>query len=320
MIISASRRTDLPAFYADWFMNRIRAGYCAVPNPFNRNQVSYISLLSDEVEAIVFWTRNPAPLLPRLQELDDQGFHYYFQFTLVNNPKQIDPHSPPLEKAVGVFQQLADRIGPERVIWRYDPIFLSNITQFSYHIENYSCIAEKLQGYAKRSVISFVDDYRKASKRIRELGQYQIEVRPSERLVVADVKHFVLKLVKEATANGMEMQSCAENLDMTELGVRPGKCIDDDLVRTLFKYDSSSKKDPSQRKECGCAISRDIGMYDSCLFGCSYCYATQSFELARKNHSEHKPDSPSLVGWSDAEPPAKKVKKKKLNYTQGNLF
>lgn len=320
MIISASRRTDIPAFYSDWFMNRISAGYCAVPNPFNRNQVSYISLLPDEVEAIVFWTRNPAPLLLHLQELDDQGFHYYFQFTLVNNPKQIDPHSPALDKAVEVFQQLAERVGPARVIWRYDPIFLSNITPFSYHIEKYSHIAKKLQGYAKRSVISFVDDYRKAGKRIRDLGQYKIEVQPSERLVVADVKDFVLDLVNEATANGIELQSCAEKLDMTELNVLPGKCIDDDLVRTLFKYNTSPKKDPSQREECRCAISRDIGMYDSCLFGCSYCYATQSFELARKNHSEHKPDSPSLVGWYDAEPPSQKAKKKRLYYTQGNLF
>lgn len=320
MIISASRRTDIPAFYPDWFMNRINAGYCAVPNPFNRNQVSYISLKPDEVEAIVFWTRNPAPLMPHLKELDEKGFDYYFQLTLVNNPKQIDPHSPSLEKAVDVFWQLSDQIGPERVIWRYDPIFLSSITPISYHIDHYARIAENLQGYAVRSVISFVDDYRKASKRIRDLAQKGIEVHPSEKLMFTDIKEFVPELVKAATNNGMELQSCAENINLIPLGVKPGKCIDDDLVRNLFHYDATSKKDPSQREECGCAISRDIGMYDSCLFGCVYCYATQSFELARKNHSEHRPDSPSLVGWYDAEPPVKREKKKKLNYTPQSLF
>lgn len=320
MILSASRRTDIPAFYTEWFMNRITAGYCAVPNPFNRNQVSYISMKPEEVESIVFWTRNPAPLMERLQELDKRGFHYYFQFTLVNNPKEIDPHSPGVDKAVGVFRKLADMIGPERVIWRYDPIFLSNKTTFSYHIENFSRIAEQLNGYSNRSVISFVDDYRKASNRIRELSRFDIQLRPSERLVLDDIKDFVPELVNSATANGMKLESCAEGIDMTQLGVRPGKCIDNDLVRKLFKYDPSPKKDPSQREECGCAISRDIGMYDSCLFGCAYCYATQSFELARKNHSEHKPDSPSLVGWYDAEPPAMKARKRKVNYTPQSLF
>jgi hypothetical protein len=215
-----------------------------------------------------------------------------------------------VEKAVGAFKKLADMIGPERVIRRYDPIFLSNKTPFSYHIDKFSSIAEQLNGYSNRSVISFVDDYRKASKRIRGLSQFDIQLRPSERLVLDDIREFVPELVKSATANGMELESCAEGIDMTPLGVKPGKCIDDDLVRKLFKYDPSSKKDPSQREECGCAVSRDIGMYDSCLFGCAYCYATQSFDLARKNHSEHQPDSPSLVGRFDAKPPAKKEKKK----------
>ena len=321
MIISVSRRTDIPAFYAEWFMNRVNAGYCAVPNPFNRNQVSYISLKPDEVEAIVFWTRNSGPLASRLPELDEKGLDYYFQFTLVNNPKEIDPHSPSLEKALGIFQQLADQIGKERVVWRYDPIFLSNITDFQYHIDQYCQIAEQLNGYTVRSVISFVDDYRKASKRLKDLAKIGLKIRPSEGLVPDDIKDFVPHLVKAATANDMKLQSCAENIDLIDLGVQPGKCIDDAFIRQLFKYDPSSKKDASQRKECGCVMSRDIGMYDSCLFGCSYCYATQSFELARKNHSEHKPDSPSLVGWYDAEPPAKKTKKKKkLKYIQGKLF
>ncbi|WP_028586108.1 DUF1848 domain-containing protein [Desulfogranum mediterraneum] len=320
MIISASRRTDIPAFYPDWLMDRIKTGYCAVPNPFNRNQVSYISLKPDEVEAIVFWSRNPAPLMERLNELDQRGFNYYFQFTLVNNPKQIDPYSPSFEKAADVFRQLSMRIGKERVIWRYDPIFLSNLTGYQYHIEKYNRIAETLNDYTVRSVISFVDDYRKARKRIRNLEKSGVKIHPCENLRLGEIKDFVLELVKSATSNGMELQSCAGHLDMTPFGVKAGKCIDDDLVRTLFNYDYSSKKDPSQRKECGCAVSRDIGMYDSCLFGCAYCYATQSFERARKNNREHRPDSPSLLGWYDADPATKKEKKNTILTRQLKLF
>src|SRR5512135_950390 len=128
MIISASRRTDIPAFYSRWFMNRVRAGYCTVPNPFNANQVKRISLLPEEVDVIVFWTRNPRPLFPFLKELDVRGVRYYFQFTLLDNPRSIDPKTPPAESALQTFRALSEQVGPARVIWRYDPLVLSQIT------------------------------------------------------------------------------------------------------------------------------------------------------------------------------------------------
>ena len=320
MIISVSRRTDIPAFYASWLMNRVRAGYCTVPNPFNRKQVSYVSLDPEEVEAIVFWTRNPEPLLSYLDELDSRGFCYYFLYTLVNYPKQIDPYSPSLEKSVDVFRRLAERIGPERIIWRYDPIVLSNITQLTYHVDKFSCIAERLKGYSHRSVICFMDDYRKASKRVRALAKEKVVLHSSDNLGDEELDTFIPPLVDAAKANGIVLKSCAEDIDMTPYGVKPGKCIDDDLIRDLFRYDPSSQKDPSQRKECRCAVSKDIGMYDSCLYGCTYCYATQSFELSRKNHKEHDPHSPSMLGRYDAEPSAKQGKKKKRIAHQLNMF
>lgn len=310
MIISASRRTDIPSFYPEWFINRIKAGYCAVPNPFNRNQVSHVSLQPGDVEAVVFWTRNPAPLMIRLHELDERGFAYYFLFTLVNNPKTIDPRSPACDKAVTVFRRLADQIGPERVIWRYDPIFISSITSVNYHIDNYAAIAEKLAGYTTRSFISFVDDYRKAAGRIADLTRSGITVQPSETLQLAEVESLVRKLVRIAGINDIQLLSCAEKFDLTSLGAKVGKCVDGDLIRKLFQVDASSRKDPAQRKECGCVISRDIGMYDSCLFGCKYCYATRSFELAEQNYRAHDRDSPSLLGWYDAMPSAETIAKR----------
>lgn len=161
MIISASRRTDIPAFYAAWFMNRVRAGYCTVPNPFNRNQISYISLCPQDVDVIVFWTRNPRPLFTALDELDSQGYRYYLQFTVMDNPRIIDPKSPPVAIAIKTFKALAERVGSDRVIWRYDPIVLSAVTDPAFHLSCYTTIAKQLRGYTTRSVISVMDVYKK---------------------------------------------------------------------------------------------------------------------------------------------------------------
>ncbi len=140
MIISASRRTDIPAFYAQWFINRIRAGHCTVPNPFNRKQVSRISLRPEDVDIIAFSTRNPQPLLPYLKELDQHGYRYYFQYTVMNNPRLIDTMAPSLSSSLDIFKKLSDLIGTERVIWRYDPIIISNIAGIKFHISTYKHI------------------------------------------------------------------------------------------------------------------------------------------------------------------------------------
>ena len=299
MIISASRRTDIPAFYSEWFVNRIRAGYCAVPNPFNRNQVSYVSLKPVDVEVIVFWTRNPRPLIPYLKELTERGFHYYFQFTVMNNPRPIDPRSPSLEVSLRAFCELSDNVGPDKVFWRYDPILFSTVTPAEFHHREYRHISLALRGYTFRSVISIVDLYSKAKKRIRELSEHNIEIVECDQGSFDNLMH---NLVSVADENGMEIISCAEETDLESYGIRPGKCIDDEYIARTFGIKVTGKKDPSQRKTCGCVVSKDIGMYDSCLFGCRYCYATTSFKLAQANHENHDPNSPSLIGWYDSQP------------------
>ena len=298
MIISASRRTDIPAFYAEWFLNRIREGYCTVPNPFNRHQVSVVSLKPEDVDVIVFWTRNPRPLLPYLGELDTRGFHYYFQYTLMNNPALIDQKSPALAISLAILKELSNMVGPEKVIWRYDPIVLSNITDLEFHRQNYRLIAQALKGCTRRSVISIVDVYKKAGKRIDEMSKHGIELKTPDMEMIADI---IPSLCAIAHANGMEVHSCAEDIDLQPYGVRPGKCVDDEYIRKVFDIDVVHKKDPAQREACGCVISRDIGMYDSCLFGCQYCYATSSFALAKANFEKHDPRSPSLIGWHESE-------------------
>ena len=292
MIISASRRTDLPAFYAEWFINRVRAGYCTVPNPFNPAQVSRVSLKPEDVEVIVFWTRHPRPLFPYLDELDGRGYRYYFQYTLMDNPSLLDPHTPSLDVALDTFRQLAGRVGPERVIWRYDPIVFSTLTTIEFHQNRFKYIAQSLRGCTRRAVISIVDEYRKTQKRMRELPRQGVELLACEGETLGALMR---SLVQTAQENDMEIVSCAEEIDLRPYGVRPGKCVDDEYIAKTFGLRIASQKDPGQREVCGCVASRDIGMYDTCLFGCRYCYATSSLERARANHRAHDPLAPSLV-------------------------
>jgi len=297
VIISASRRTDIPAFYADWFMNRVKAGFCNVPNPFNRNQVSRISLNPDNVDIIAFWTRHPRPLFSHLDRLDSLGYRYYFQFTILNNPRFLDARGPSLRVSIHSFQKLARLIGADRLIWRYDPIIFTKFTGARYHNENYRKIAEMLNGYTHRSVISFVDIYRKNKKRLQKL---EADDRPVINYSGKTSRRFdemMHAIVDAAGSNGMSIQSCAEKVDLSAYGIRPGKCIDSQYIGEQFGIQVGEVKDPGQRELCGCVASRDIGMYNSCRFGCQYCYATNSYALARKNSQMHQLSSPSLLGW-----------------------
>ncbi len=292
MIISASRRTDIPAFYTDWFMSRIRAGFCTVPNPFNPNQISNISLKPENVDLFVFWTRNPKPLIPHLKELDARGYSYYFLYTLMDNPRILDPKAPSPEISLDTFRKLSDLIGPEKVIWRYDPIVLSNVTDIEFHKQRFEFIADRLRGHTFRCIISFVDIYRKIEgrlKRLNDTGFVLYELNDS------NLPDLLSSLVKIAENNAIEIKSCASKKDLTGFGVPAGKCIDDIYISKIFGKNLDLKKDPSQRKSCNCVSSKDMGMYDSCIYGCRYCYAATSFEKAKINHKKHDPDSQSLL-------------------------
>jgi hypothetical protein len=298
MIISASRRTDIPAFYATWFMKRLRAGYCLVPNPFNRNQVSRVSLKPQDVDVIVFWTRDPVPMMPHLKELDQRGYRYYFLYTVVNYPRPIDPKSPSLAFSLKAFRRLAEYVGPEKVIWRYDPILFSSLTGPKFHEETFRYIAKTLRGSVKRSVISTVNLYRKTRRRLKHLYRDGVELAGCNGEPLSDLMKTLACTARECD---MTIYSCAETPDLKGYGIPPGKCVDNMYVKDTFGIDVTHRKDPSQREACGCVVSKDIGMYDSCLYGCVYCYATSSFELAKMNHERHDPDSPSLIGFYEFE-------------------
>ncbi len=293
MIISASRRTDIPAFYAQWMVRRLREGYATVANPYNCNQVTRVSLVPEDVDAIVFWTRNPRPLMPYLDELDSRGYRYYFQFTLLGYPRAIDPKSPSAATAVETFRELAGRLGARRVIWRYDPIVFSGLTPPAFHRENFARLAESLRGHTRRVVVSIVDMYRKIESRLGKLEGTPAALAPCPAEEFAPLMRGLAELAKE---NGMEIVSCAEEIDLRPFGILPGKCVDAQVLADAFGIAVPTAKDPTQRAACGCVASRDIGMYESCLFGCQYCYATKSFERAKTNFQAHDPGSSSLLG------------------------
>lgn len=298
MIISVSRRTDIPAFYSRWFVNRIRAGYCTVPNPFNPKQVTRVSLKPEEVEAIVFWTRNPRPMFPFLTELSERGYRYMFNFTVLDNPRQFDASCPTVKTSIENFQRLTDQIGTGKVIWRYDPIVLSNVTDDAFHRRAFKEIASALQGYARRCIISMVQIYRKSIKRLNDLEKEGIQLHDWN---AAAISPLLESLAYTARHCEMDIFSCCQDTDYSLLGVRPGKCIDAKYLSDVLGIRLEQKKDPSQRENCGCTSSKDIGMYDTCLFGCRYCYATSSLQRAQMNHKRHKEDSPSLLGWHEPE-------------------
>ena len=293
MIISASRRTDIPAFYSEWFMRRIHQQYCLCVNPFNRHQVTQVSLQPEDVDALVFWTKNAEPLLSRLPELDARGYRYYFQYTMNGYGELFEPNLPELERCIETFLQLSERIGAERVIWRYDPVILSSRTDVSCHQQRFGYILERLQAATRRIVVSIVDDYRKASHNFKRLQVQGLTIQTDYRAEqLASLCTFMSEL---AGRHNIPVYSCAESLDLTPFGIFPGKCVDDELIARLFNVQVKAGKDRSQRRECGCLQSKDIGFYDTCLHGCAYCYAG-TLQSGLRNRVKHEVDSPMLIG------------------------
>jgi len=298
MIISASRRTDIPAFYAEWFMNRIREGFFYRVNPFNRNQVSGFSLQPEDVDAICFWTKDPGPLLKHLDELDERGFNYYFQFTLNPYNKVFEPGVPSLEQRIEDFQGLARRIGKKRVVWRYDPVILTSITPVSWHLEQAELISSKLQESTERLVFSFYDFYGKGRGRLHDALKHT-------GITLEDITWHVHRAHLDALVGGfkdiadkhqLNIFSCSEDVDLSNNGIEPGACIDGKLIRDLFGGEPSEKKDKNQRAHCGCVESVDMGMYNTCRFRCTYCYANFNEGTIDKNLSRHNVSSPALLG------------------------
>lgn len=291
MIISASRRTDIPAFYSDWFLNRIKEGFVLVRNPMNFRQVSQVNLSPDVVDCIVFWTKNPQPMINRLSQL--AGYNYYFQFTLTPYDNTIETNVPDKKCLIKTFQELSARIGRDKVIWRYDPILLTNKFDVKHHVKWFEFLANELNGHTKKCVVSFIDMYKKTERNLKG-----IDLVPMSEELMKEVAHHLSLISKRYN---LQLEACCEDIDLTQYGIEPRKCIDDELISKIIGKKLDIKKDPNQRLSCGCVQSIDIGAYNTCQHRCLYCYANFNNALVDKNVRLHSTKSPLLYGSLEEE-------------------
>ena len=324
VLVSASRSTDIPAFYADWFFHRLdKAGYSAWTNPFNgvRSYVSY-----QNTRFIVFWSKNPRPLLEYLPILERRGIGCYIQYSLNDYEAEgLEKNVPPLAERIDTFRQLVDRLGQGRVIWRFDPLVLTDRITTGDLIGKIENIGDQLQGYTEKLVFSFVDiaSYRKVQANLLKAGVNYREYDWTDD----KMREFARQLALLNQKWNYELATCGERIDLTEFGVKKNHCIDDDLIIRLAYHDKElmdylnvkilpmpqsdlfgataplptgtimlpdgryavhgDNRDKGQRQWCGCIKSKDIGQYNTCIHGCAYCYANASRELAIANHRSH---------------------------------
>lgn len=331
VIISASRSTDIPAFYSDWFINRLKEGYVVWKNPFNQ-QPMYISFKNAKV--IVFWTKNPQPLMPYLHELDERGIHYYFQFTLNDYVAEgFEPNVPSVEQRIETFRQLSEMIGKERVIWRFDPLIVTpQLTPHDLLVKIWN-LGNKLKGLTDKLVFSFIDinGYRKVQnnlvKESMSFSKDTIEKAEFTQQQMNEIADGLLKCRDRWAKEGwyVQLATCGEQIDLDRYSIVHNRCIDGELMKQLWPDDKEllyylnygelptsifgldftqpaltpeKLKDKGQRKVCGCMISKDIGQYNTCLHQCVYCYANTSKEVVKKNWAKHleNPTVETIVG------------------------
>lgn len=262
MIVSASRRTDLPAYYADWLCRRFSEGCVLVRNPFRFHQVSRIALTAETVDGIVFWTKNPLPLARRLSVFRD--FPYYFQWTLTPYGRDIEPGLPDKSRLLAAFRDLAEAIGPERLVWRYDPVLLSPAWTCTRHEETFARFCRALRGASDTCVVSFLDGYRHGEAFCRAHA-----VRPPD---ASEREALLASFAESARACGFTLRACCE----AETGLPPAACIDAARLSRIGGVRIAAGKDRSQRPGCACAEAVDIGAYNTCPAGCGYCYAVRA--------------------------------------------
>lgn len=311
MILSVSRRTDIPNYYSEWFFNRLKDGFLYVRNPMNFHQISEIKISPDVVDCIVFWTKNPLPMMERLDELE--AYNYYFQFTLTGYGNDVERNLPNKKTSViPIFQELSNRIGKEKVVWRYDPIFFSNRYNAKYHLKAFRSIAEALSGYTEKCVISFLDIYPKNKKNMDNLLSYDLSD--------SELREFAKELSNIAKENHIKIGSCAEKIDLDEYGIIHNSCIDKELIEKIIGCKLKINKDKNQRIECGCVESVEVGTYNTCKNGCVYCYANYSAKSVESNFQKYDPLSPLLCGHIEKDDRISTRKVVSLKETQISIF
>ncbi len=263
MILSVSRRTDIPAFFSEWFRNRLREGYVMIRNPFNPNQIRRIEIHPSVVDGFVFWSKHPRNFFPVLDDL--AAYPYYFQYTITPYNASVERKVPPLAIRIETFRELSRLVGADRLIWRYDPVFFPAGLDRTAHRKAFDTIAGQLSGYTNQCTISFLQEYQKCRRNLRAI-RYTV-VAEEEKI------GFAASLQRIAETHGIRLTACAEPADLRAAGVERARCVDAERLARILNKPLIHRKDRHQRPACGCSVSTDIGAYNTCAHGCLYCYA-----------------------------------------------
>jgi hypothetical protein len=318
-IISVSRRTDIPAFYGDWFMNRLSKGFAGYVNPFGGSK-HFVSLSSEKVACLVFWSKNFKPFMDNLKKIKTKGYNCYFQFTINALPKIFESNVVETSTAIETFKEMSCMHSPEHMNWRYDPIIISDVTDADFHLKNFKSLAAQLEGYVKRCYFSFPTLYGKVKRNIdtfkRDKGVSILDPEEDFKIDLAN------QLDEIAHQHGISMHSCCGD-DLVGEKIQKAHCVDGERIGNLFGIGDYRFKNKPTRKECGCSESNDIGTYDTCPNGCIYCYANINKEKAGSAFEKHDVYS-AFLGYSlkQSEPWLKEAKKssKRGDYlTENNL-
>lgn len=294
-IISVSRRTDIPAFYGDWFMGRIREGFAGVVHPFTGRKY-IVSLRPEDVTCFVFWSKDFGAFVENLKILDRLGYRFYFNYTVTGLPGVFESHVD-RRAATDTLKQLSVMYSPRYINWRFDPIFFSSLCDRSFHLRAFEELASELEGVVERCIISFVTGYNKVKRNFKELekttGVRMTDCSDDAKIELAN------ELATIAERHGIRMFSCCGDYLIGEK-IKKAHCIDGRLIEELFSPEGFRYDDKPTRKECGCTQSTDIGAYDTCPHGCVYCYANANKRRAYAAFKDHDKHS-AFLGYSQSE-------------------
>lgn len=285
MILNTGNRTDIPAYYSEWFYNRVHEGYVMTRNPYYPEQVLRYRLDPEVVDILCFCTKNPEPMLSRLDEI--RQFRQFWFVTITPYGRDIEPYVPDKERVIDAFQKLSDRVGIRAVSWRYDPIFLSEKYTLDFHLEAFEKMAEKVSGYVDNCVISFIDLYEKTRKNFPQVKE--VKQKDKERLSQ--------EFVRIGKKSGIRIRTCCEGTEWIKYGVDAAGCMTKAVLeRAIGCTLEVPEKGNSKREGCDCLLGNDIGMYNTCGHACLYCYANYDRKTVLQNMRQHDPKSPFLIG------------------------
>lgn len=320
-IISVSRRTDIPAFYGDWFINRLKAGFAGYVNPYG-GQKYLLPMAHDDVICFVFWSKNYAPFINKLKIIEEMRYGFYFNFTITGLPQIFECNLVSTDTAISTLKELSKMYSPMHINWRYDPIIISDITDYSFHVENFRKLASQLQGHTYRCYFSYAIQYGKVKRNFEQFEKSQgLSISDPDTLLKQELAN---ELSQIARSFGIKMYSCCSDILLTD-SIEKAHCIDGNVIKSLFLRDDLQIKEMPTRKECGCIASADIGVYDTCPHGCIYCYANINKGRAINLYENHDVNS-AFLGYTANESNVwvqeilSKKDKKEQDSTQLKLF